>query len=136
MKYSFLWMTMILLGLGGVVIIVMFESITLDNDSEYYTLKEATEAAMLESIDRAYYTMSDGKFKISEQKFIENFTRRFAKSVSGDVDSYTLTFYDIIESPPKVSLSVKSSNGDYKLVTGEDDINIYNNISGILEVVD
>ena len=37
----------------------MFEFITLDNDSEYYVLKESMEASMLESVDLACYRSSD-----------------------------------------------------------------------------
>lgn len=146
--------------MSGLVFIVMFESITIDNESEYYTLKDAMKAAMLESIDVGCYrnstlqtkTASDGsivvdtdangepiflgcngKVKISEQKFVENFTRRFAKSIRGDVDSYTLEFYDLIESPPKVSVKIKSTNGDYDYLLGDNDINIANGLSAILE---
>lgn len=141
MKYAYVWLTMLLLGAAGLVVIVMFETITLNNDSEYYVLKEAMEAAMLESVDVAYFRTSskaveggnDGTnlLKISEQKFIENFTRRFAESISGDVDDYTIDFYDIMEMPPKASVVIKSSNRDYKLVT--DEIDISNALSGILE---
>ena len=87
MKYSFLAMTMILLGMAGLVVIVMFESITLDNDSEYYTLKEATEAELeaadkkLDSVDEEYeaacdkyYGLDDILTKLSESvEAIENY---------------------------------------------------------------
>ena len=105
-------------GLFGLVFIVMFESITINNESGYYVLKEAMEAAMLESVDLACYRIGDengfydfdgdgmpdsdingdgninendknacdgNDLKIVEQKFVENFTRRFAASITGDV---------------------------------------------------
>lgn len=150
MKYAYAWITMLLLGAAGLVVIVMFETITLNNDSEYYVLKEAMEAAMLESIDVACYMLPEngsvdssgtaytgygcnGKLKISEQKFVENFSRRFAANISGDVDDYSIEFYDIMEMPPKASVVINSNNRSYKLFTDLDSINIENVLSGILE---
>lgn len=139
MKHFYWWLLMIVLGSAGLIVIVMFESITLNNETEYYVLKEAMEAAMLESIDIACYNISssavatgcDGQLKISEQKFVENFTRRFASVITGDVDDYEILFYDIVESPPKVSVVINSSNGNFKLIS--DSIDIENGLSGILE---
>ena len=159
MKYSFLGFGLIMMGLFGLVFIVMFESITINNESEYYVLKEAMDAAMLESVDLACYrlgdaagdvridTNDDGKLdgdamacgdndvKIVEQKFVENFTRRFAASISGDVTEYTLEFYDIIEMPPKVTVRVKAKTQEYMLSKGsKDSFDIVNELSGILEL--
>ena len=94
MKYSFLGMALIMGGLIGIIFISMFQSITIDNEAEYYVLKEAMEAAMLESVDKVCYRNNSeeskqngcGKvIKITEQKFVENFTRRFAASINGDI---------------------------------------------------
>ncbi len=154
MKYGYMGLAMIFFGLFGVVIILLFESITLDNDSEYYVLKEAMEASMLESVDLAcyrsdacnkdafvqdnngnyFYSGKNGRLKISEQKFVENFTRRFSQTVSGNVNSYNINFYDIIESPPKASVVITSNNKSYKAVVG--DVDITNDLTGILEIVD
>ena len=159
MKYSFLGMGLIMMGLFGLVFIVMFESITINNESEYYVLKEAMEAAMLESVDLACYRLGDSSgealidadgdgnldtptgacgdndVKIVEQKFVENFTRRFAASISGDVTEYTLEFYDIIEMPPKVTVRVKAKTQEYMLSQGsKDSFDIVNELSGILEL--
>lgn len=159
MKYSYFGVAMIFFGLLGLVLIIMFESITFDNDSEYYVLKESMEAAMLESVDLPCYRSTDverdeqgkpvmvnGKYvykgchgvnlKISEQKFVENFVRRFSQSISGNVSSYTIKFYDIIESPPKATIVVTSHNKDYKFMYGDDSLDITNNLSGILQTVD
>ena len=146
MRYGFLGLGMILFGMVTLVIIIMFESITLDNDSEYYVLKEAMKASMLESIDYSFHdqetnnvicktksgkVMEVGATKIIEQKFVENFIRRFSASISGDVDNYTLEFYDIMELPPKATVKVISNNKSYK--NAMDDITIVNNLTGILE---
>lgn len=140
MKYTFLSFGMIMFGMFGLVFIVMFESITVNNESEYYVLKEAMEAAMLESVDLNCYMLSEssggcnGDLKIVEQKFVENFTRRFAASVSGDVSQYELEFYDIIEKPPKATVVIKGRTQEYVLSTNDDgsSFNLVNNLSGIL----
>lgn len=144
-------------GLFGLVFIVMFESITINNESEYYVLKEAMEAAMLESVDLACYRIGnangeidliedgiisttkkacgDHDLKIVEQKFVENFTRRFAASITGDVTEYELEFYDIIESPPKATVVVKAKTKEYSIFGGENsDFTLVNDLSGILEL--
>ena len=141
MKYAFWGFGIIMAGLFGIIFIVMFESITVNNESEYYTLKEAMEASMLEAIDWACYrntnpdTGCNGEIKISEQKFVENFTRRFASNVSGDVTSYTVDFYDIIEKPPKATIVVTGNTKTYVLSTNGagDDFDLVNDLSGILE---
>lgn len=145
MKYTFLSFGMIMFGMFGLVFIVMFESITINNESEYYVLKEAMEAAMIESIDLNCYMRSSnscnengcgcgGDLKIVEQKFVENFTRRFAASISGDVTEYDIEFYDIIEKPPKATVVIKGTTQKYILSTGDSgsSFDLVNNLSGIL----
>ena len=130
-------------GLFGLVFIVMFESITVNNESEYYVLKEAMEASMLESVDLACFRDGtangcNGSLKISEQKFVENFTRRFAASVSGDVSEYNIKFYDIIESPPKASVVVTGVTQKFFIFNSKqsDSFELVNDLSGILEAKD
>lgn len=158
MKYSILGICLIMFGAFGLVFIVMFQSIAINNESEYYVLKEAMEAAMLESVDLACYRIGDedgsidtdgdgvddfgacgeDDLKIVEQKFVENFTRRFAASISGDVTDYNLEFYDIIESPPKATVVIKGKTQEYSFTFGEmdsfDSFTVVNNLSGILEL--
>ena len=62
---------------------------------------------MYDAIDVDYYK-TEGTVKINAEKFIENFLRRFAESASL-ANSYNIKIYDINETPPKVTLSVKSS---------------------------
>lgn len=142
MKYAYWGLGTVVAGLIGIVFIVMFQSITTNNETEYYVLKEAMEAAMIESIDIACYRDSNAEgcgevIKISEQKFVENFTRRFTENISGDASSYKLEFYDIIESPPKVSVKVKGKTKSYSIMINSknDDgsFDITNSLSGIIE---
>lgn len=149
MKYSFFGFGIIIFGIIGLFILVLFENITINNESEYYTLKEAVKASMYESIDKSYYRdcaeNSDGNdciyggIKISEEKFVANCTRRFYKSISGTGNGYQLIFYDIMESPPKVSVRVVGKTNDYAIFVSSDnsdqeaDFNIVNELSAILE---
>lgn len=144
MKYAYYGFGMLLFGAIGLVIIVMMQSVTINNDSEYYNLKEAMKASMIESIDTTCYRsaidvrLNNGscgstKLKISEQKFVENFTRRFVATVGGDADKYTLKFYDIIESPPKASVVIEGLTKQYGIVSGNEPLTITNSLSGILE---
>lgn len=183
MKYSFFGFGVILFGLLGIFFLVMFQEITTNNESEYYVLKEAMEAAMLESVDIACYKNGDengyidsdndgilddidgdgvvtdyetgiedlddkvgcgiNDLKIIEQKFVENFTRRFAASVSGNVAEYKIDFYDIMESPPKATIVISSKTNEYLMLSDKTDnsieydkasFTIVNELSGILEL--
>ena len=147
MKYGFLGFGFMMFGMIGLVLIVMFESITMDNDTEYYTLKEAMQASMYESLDWWYWASADkdktidlgngihlGGVKIVEQKFVENFTRRFKATIGGDADDYTIEFYDIMEKPPKASIKITGNTKSYRFVSGDDGFNIVNSLTGILEV--
>lgn len=126
-------------GFVGLCVLVFFENVTVNNESEYYVLKEATKAAMIESIDKAYYRET-GMMKIIEEKFVANCTRRFYTSISGFGGGYKLTFYDIMESPPKVTVVATSKTNDYSFFTmgdGNEDnqtsFDIENALSAILE---
>ena len=134
MRYGYLGLGMILFGAFGLVLIVMFQTITINNDSEYYVLKESVEASMYESIDMSYYIQTGG-LKIIEQKFVANCTRRFYESIEGNGDSYSLAFYDIMEKPPKVSVIATSKTGKYQLEINKEatSADIQNKLSGILE---
>lgn len=183
MKYSFFGFGIILFGLLGIFFLMMFQQVTTNNESEYYVLKEAMEAAMLESVDIACYKIGDENgyvdlnndgilddidgdgnitdyeagtedtgdkyacgdddIKIIEQKFVENFTRRFAASVSGNVAEYKIDFYDIMESPPKATVVISSKTNEYLMLSDRTDdsieydkesFTIINELSGILEL--
>ena len=143
MKYAFLSIGMIMVGMFGLVFIVLFQSITVSNESEYYVLKESMEAAMLESVDWDCVRNSNpndsnacyGSLKISEQKFVENFTRRFASSVSGNISEYEIQFYDIMEMPPKATVVIRAKTDEYVLSSDSDGeaFELVNNLTGILE---
>lgn len=132
MKWSFASVGLIVLGLVGITIIMLFEQITTSNENDYYLLKEVTEAAMIDAIDISYYR-DTGELKIVKEKFVENFTRRFSESTLLTGTGYTINFYDIIETPPKVSVIIDTGLGKYTIHQDTSDYNISNKLDGILE---
>ena len=69
--------------------------------------------------------------RIDEEKFVENFIRRFAENA--DLSNYyKIEIFDVNEEPPKVSLRISSISKDN--VTGEIvEFDIVNNIDAIIE---
>ena len=105
-------------------------NVTRTDENNYNLLKETVEAAMIDSIDFAYYRETRG-VKIDEQKFVENFIRRFAANADLS-NSYVIEIYDVNEKPPKVSLKV-SSKKTTTLEGKVENFDIVNNIDAILE---
>lgn len=134
MKWSFATIGIILLGLIGVAVIILFQNVTTNNENDYYLLKEVTEAAMIDAIDIPYYRET-GDLKIVTEKFVENFTRRFAESTIFVTNEYTINFYDIIETPPKVSVVINTDLGEYTINGNSDEYGIANKLDAILEYV-
>ena len=118
------------LGVLAVGIIWFFANTTRTDQHNYNLLKETTEAAMFDAIDLAAYRV-DGTVKIIEEKFVENFIRRFAENADLS-NTYVIEIYDVNETPPKVSLKVSSTKDT--TATGEIiEFDIVNNIDAILE---
>lgn len=132
MKWSFATVGIFLLGIIGVSIILLFQEVTTNNENDYYLLKEVTEASMLDAVDVAYYRKT-GNLKIVKEKFVENFTRRFAESTIFVTNDYNIEFYDIMEVPPKVSIIIHTEIGEYTVAGNADDYNIANKLDAILE---
>ena len=113
-------------------ILILFENVTTTNERDYYLLKETTEAAMFDAVDVAYYRAT-GELKISQEAFVEAFARRYAENTSFNMGNYTLEFYDIIESPPKVSVIITTGVGTYNINGDISDYNVANRLDAILE---
>ena len=96
-------------------------------------MKETTEAAMYDAFDLSSYRY-DGTIRINQEKFIENFLRRFAENASL-AHTYKIDIYDVNETPPKVSIKLSTSDGTTSTnVTGENiTFSIVNRIDAILE---
>lgn len=135
MKWSFSTLGLIVMGLFGFMILMLFSEITISNEQDYYSIKEVTESAMIESIDIAYYRLT-GKIKISREKFVENFSKRFVKNSTYGDGNYDIIFYSIREDPPKVSIGIIDSTQTYNIYTETLDptrIDVVNKITAILD---
>ena len=130
MRYSYAAVSMIFVGMLAFVILMVFQDITVNNEADYYSIKEAMEASMVESIDKSYYART-GELKIVEQKFVANFTRRFANGTMGNSNNYVIDFYDIMESPPKASVVIR--NNTDLMVISKNSTDIVNSLTSILE---
>ena len=135
MKWSFSALGLIVMGLFGFMILMLFSEITISNEQDYYSIKEVTESAMIESIDIAYYRLT-GKIKISREKFVENFSKRFVKNSTYGDGNYDIIYYSIREDPPKVSIGIIDSTQTYNIYTETLDptrIDVVNKITAILD---
>ena len=132
MKWSFASVGMIVLGIIGVMVIVLFQQITTSNENDYYLLKEITEASMIESMDIKYYRET-GDLRIVKEKFVENFTRRYSESTLFIGTKYTISFFDIMEVPPKVTIMINTGLEQYRIYNDTSNYNVVNNLTGILE---
>lgn len=153
----------LVLGLLGIVLINLFGNITVSNEDMYYILKEVTEASMIDAIDYQAYRMGvgydgvteitdpdsmhcisgiPGTVRIVKEKFVESFLRRFAESATNNRE-YKISFDDIDECPPKVTVTITARekyNWLSKVLKKNDSINyetdsaeIVNTLSAILE---
>lgn len=130
MKESFWGIMIFVFGIVAILIVFFFQTMTNTDEHNYTLLKEATEGAMIDAIDLAYYRQS-GIVRIDQEKFVENFVRRFAQSAQLS-RTYEIKIYDVSEEPPKVSLSVASKEGTN--ITGELlEFDIINKLDAILE---
>ena len=152
----------LVLGLLGILLINVFSGITIKNEQDYYSLKEVTRAAMLDSVDElakiegvgydgvlretAPETMHceagvPGTVRIKTERFVELFTLKFVDSINITNNNYTILFNDIDECPPKVTVTVITQESYSWIqkalgVKKEDrieDADITNTITGILE---
>ncbi len=130
MKESFWGIFVVFMGVLALTFIVLFQNLTNTDQHNSQLLQEVTEAAMWDAVDYAEYRAT-GTLKINREKFVENFVRRYAESASRSRE-YVLTFYDVNEVPPKVSVSVKSrvvGNNNSTQVT----FDLQNRLDAILE---
>ena len=133
MKESMWGAMVIMFGMTAIMVIYFFQNVTNTDEHNYNLLRETTEAAMYDSFDLSAYRY-DGTIKIVQEKFIENFIRRFAENASL-AHTYKIDIYDINEVPPKVSLKLSTADGSTSTsVAGETvTFNVVNRIDAILE---
>ena len=98
------------------------------NELDYYLLKETTEAAMIDATDIGYYRMSGGLYRIDKEKFVTAVYD--VRYLVVNTRNYDIKFYDINETPPKVTIKVDSATS---VVFNDDTIQISNKITSIME---
>lgn len=131
MKESYWGYWLVLLGIFVVIIMMLIQNVTSQNTEDYYTVKQISEAAMVDAVDYAYYR-EYGELKINKEKFIEAFLRRFAE-VASLTTEYTINFTGIYEAPPKVSVEIISSTDTYTIASEATEFDMSSRIDAILE---
>ena len=123
---------MIVLGLMVIGVIMLVTDMTTSSEQNYYMTKQIAKTSMEEAVDYAYY-MEHGQLRISSEKFMENFIRRYAEIIT--INKTTkINFYDIYEMPPKVTVEISTTSS--RLIYGNDSkmlAPVVNKISAILE---
>lgn len=132
MKESLWGYWIMVLGVFILVIMMLFNSYTTTNEQDYYLIKEVTEAAMTDAIDWAHYRKY-GEIRIVKEKFVEDFTRRFADTININ-KTYNIKFYDIYEAPPKVSVKVTTKTDDFTIFADTTSVDVVNKVDAVLEV--
>ena len=131
MNKAYLLVGTIVLSILALAAINLISNYSSGNELDYYLLKETTQAAMMDSLDTAYWGGARGVYRIDKEKFVENFVLRFASNVDNSRE-YDIKFYDIDEVPPKVTVQIDSLNSSLS-VDGKSNINISTRLEGILE---
>ena len=110
---------------------MLVSSVTSGTTQDYYMLKEVTQSAMVDALDYSYYRLY-GDIKINEDKFLENFIRRYAESTTIS-KKFNIEFYDIYELPPKVSVKISSSSNSVNIAnTANNSFDLVNKLDVIL----
>ncbi len=130
MKESYWGVMVLTFGILAIAIVYFFQTFTNINEHNYTLLKETTEAAMIDALDLASYRKS-GIVRIDQEKFVENFIRRFANNAQLSKD-YLIEIYDVNEEPPKVSIKI-SSTADTNITGKIMEFSIENKLDAILE---
>lgn len=128
MNKAMLTVGIIILSLAALLMINIISNYSSGSELDYYLVKETSEAAMVDALDVKYYRQT-GMLRIDKEKFVESFVRRFADSVDM-TRNYRLSFYDINEVPPKVSVKADSST---VLSFEEESLEMSTQIDAILE---
>jgi len=106
MNKGILTVGIILLALIALNLLNVLNNYSTGSELDYYLLKETTDAAMVDALDKSYLRTC-GLYRIDKEKFVESFLYRFASNVDA-TRKYKIGFYDINEVPPKVSVKIDS----------------------------
>ncbi len=129
MKESVWGVVIITFAVISILLIYFFQNVTNTDQQNYTLLREATEAAMFDAVDRDEYA-DHSVIKIDKEKFTESFIRRFMEDANLS-KNYVVEIYKISEDPAVVSLKVKSTESTS--ATGElVEFDVSNEINGLL----
>ena len=120
MNKGMLTVGIILLSLIALLLINVLTNFSTGSELDYYLVKETTSAAMTDAQDYDFLRIC-GVPRIDKEKFVESFLYRLADNVD-TTRGYTVSFYDINEVPPKVSVKVDSENQAANITTSYDAI--------------
>ncbi len=122
----------IVLGLIIIGVVILVTDMTTTSEQNYHMIKEISEASMMEAVDYAYYRKY-GDLRINHEKFMENFIRRYSDVVTINKTS-TISFYNSYESPPKITVEVKTRSTQIIISYSNTDFEITNRLDAILEM--
>ena len=131
MKESLWGYWLIVLGIFILSVMLLLQNYTTTNEQDVYLIKEITDAAMGDSLDLAHYRKY-GEIRIVKEKFVVNFVRRFSETININ-KNYKISFYDIYEAPPKVSVKVATTTGDITIEGTTDSYAVVNKLDAVLE---
>ncbi len=132
MKESMWAWWFVVLGITIMAVVMLITDMTITSEQNYYMVKEISEASMIESVDYAYYRKY-GELRINSEKFMENFIRRYSEVIT--INKTTeINFYDIYESPPKVTVEVKTRSSQIIINYDSTTFDITNRLDAILEM--
>lgn len=109
MQSSYWGYWLVVMGVAIVGLMISVNGITTTTTQDHYSIREVTEASMLEAVDYAYYR-DYNEVKMNKEKFMEVFVRMLAETM-GATDTNQINFYEMFEAPPKVSVEIKSHSG-------------------------
>lgn len=132
MKESIWAWWFLVLGLIIIGVVMLVTDMTTTSEQNYHMIKEISEASMMESVDYAYYRKY-GELRISQEKFMENFIRRYSDVVTINKTS-KVGFYDNFESPPKITVEVSTTSSQMIINFSSMDFSITNKLDAILEM--
>ena len=130
MKESYWGYWLVMLGILVIGVMLLISSTTTGTTQDYYELKETASASVIDAVDYSYYRLY-GDLKISKEKFIENFIRRFSESATMTKE-YNISFYDISEVPPKVSVKISSVSNTVNVANTTNSFDLVNKVDMIL----
>ena len=131
MKESYWGYWLVILGIFIVAVMMLTQSATTLSTQDYYQLKEAANSSIYDSIDYSYFTQTH-EVRIIKEVFVENFLRRFAQGVNA-TSTYQVDFFDLYESPPKVSIKITTKSNNIIIAKDSTSLDVVNSIDLIVE---